>query len=124
MDFTIGFIIAFSKVVYLLLPVMLFFIILIIILGQIVGRIEGWTRFNSFYWSFITALTVGYGDIHPITKASRLLSLLVALLGIMFTGIIVAITITTATHAFRQHGDIKALQEIREGKLESQNISH
>lgn len=124
MDFTLDFILVFSTVIYLLLPIMLLFISLIIILGQIVGHIEGWTKFNAFYWSFITALTVGYGDIHPITKASRMISLVIALLGIMFTGIIVAITITTATHAFKVYGDTEALQEVKEIKLETRKSSH
>ena len=123
MDFTVGFILLFLHVISLLLPVMLFFITLIFILGQVVGRIEGWTTFNSFYWAFITALTVGYGDIHPIKKASRIISLLIALLRIMFTGVIVAITITTATEAFTQFGDPEAVKELQHQQLEKKKIS-
>jgi voltage-gated potassium channel len=44
------------------------------------------------YWSFITALTIGYGDIRPDKKSTRILSVIIGMLGIMFTGIIVAAT--------------------------------
>ena len=111
MEFTLTFIDLFLAVIYLVLPLLLFFIILIVVLGQIVGRIEGWSKFDSFYWSFITALTVGYGDIRPKKKHSKSLSIIVALAGIMFTGIIVAITVTTATEAFRKQFGTKATVE-------------
>ncbi|HEY5702377.1 MAG TPA: potassium channel family protein [Gammaproteobacteria bacterium] len=106
MEFTLTFIDLFLAVILLVLPLLLFFIVLIVVLGQIVGRMEGWSKFDSFYWSFITALTVGYGDIRPKKNAAKSLSIIVALAGIMFTGIIVAITVTTATEAFkRQFGN-------------------
>lgn len=101
MKFTLGFIHFFLLGIYLVLPLLLFFVSLIIILGQIVGRIEGWSKFDAFYWSFITAMTVGYGDIRPIKKSSKTISILMALIGIMFTGVIVAVTVTTATAAFK-----------------------
>ena len=113
MEFTLTFIQFFINGIYLAMPLLLFFLSLVTVLGQVVGRIEGWTKFNSFYWSFITALTVGYGDIRPLNRSSKLLSILIALIGIMFTGIIVAITVTTATNAFEKHIDISV-------KLESQ----
>jgi len=109
MEFTLDFIKFFFFAVYLVLPLFLFLALLAIILGQIVGRIEGWTRFDALYWSLITATTVGYGDIRPLQKRSKLLSVLIALIGIMFTGILVAITIETSSMSFDQHVDVKAV---------------
>ncbi len=111
MEFTLGFINLFLLAVSLLYPLLLFFVVVIIVLGQIVGRIEGWNRFDSFYWSFITAITVGYGDIRPLKKSSKSIAIAVALVGIMFTGVIVAITVATATEAFKMHFDAKAARE-------------
>jgi len=87
--------------IYLTLPLLIFLLLLITGLGQWVGRIERWDRFTALYWSFITALTIGYGDIRPMGKSSRLLSLLIGMLGIMFTGIIVALTIAATTKALK-----------------------
>jgi voltage-gated potassium channel len=76
-----------------------------ICLGQIVGRIESWKKFDALYWSFITATTVGYGDIRPSYRTSKALSVLIAMTGLIFTGIIVAIAIRSATYAFNVHVD-------------------
>ena len=103
MDFTLSFIGLFAKSLHLIMPLLTFFVLLIVALGQLAGRIEGWSRFNALYWSFITAFTVGYGDIRPLERSTKILSLLIALLGIMFTGIIVAITVATATRVFEAH---------------------
>jgi len=74
--------------------------LVIIALGVIVGFIESWGRFDSIYWAFITATTVGYGDIRPLKPVSRILSVLIALIGVTFTGIIVALAIDAATRSF------------------------
>ena len=87
----------------------------IVILGKVVGFIEGWNKFDSLYWSFITALTVGYGDIHPLKKSSKTLSVIVGLTGIMFTGIVVAVTVHTATLAFEKYVDLNIF--LQAGKL-------
>lgn len=103
MGFTLDFLITLSHALWLSSPLLIFFITLISVIGQIVGRIEDWSAFDSLYWSFITAFTVGYGDIRPTSRSAKLLSILIALLGIMFTGGIVAITVKVATEVFERH---------------------
>jgi voltage-gated potassium channel len=56
---------------------------IITLLGQAVRKQEGWSRFEGLYWSFITATTVGYGDIRPVKRQSRLLAILIAFLGLV-----------------------------------------
>lgn len=109
MQFTFTFLKLFFVGVSLAAPLLLFFVLAITIVGQIVGRREGWPRFDSLYWSFITATTVGYGDIRPLQKISKLLSVVIAFLGLIFTGIIVSLAIHAATTAFSEHSDIEKL---------------
>ncbi|MFT7685273.1 MAG: voltage-gated potassium channel [Candidatus Azotimanducaceae bacterium] len=113
MDFTITFIRLFFWGVYLTFPILIAMFILIVTLGLVVGRIESWTRFNSFYWSFITALTIGYGDIKPTRKTSKVLSIIVGGVGIMLGGILVAITLQATTKAFEIHTDPEIIEEMR-----------
>lgn len=70
-----------------------------IVLGQIVGKKEGWLPFESFYWSFITATTVGYGDIRPTRRSSRVVSIVIGFAGLLFSGILVAVAVHSATVA-------------------------
>jgi len=114
MAFTLTFIRFLFWALYLAAPLMLLLCLLIVVLGQGVGRMEKWGRFDTLYWSFITATTVGYGDIRPVRRVSKALSVLIALTGIMFTGILVAMTLHAATLAFEKHVDVRVIQEIKE----------
>jgi voltage-gated potassium channel len=84
-------------------PLLLSLAIAVAVLGQIVGKKEGWSSFDSFYWSFITATTVGYGDLRPTKRSSRILAILIALSGFMLTGILVAVAVHSATLALAAH---------------------
>ncbi len=99
MEFTFLVLHQFFLGIYLTMPLLILLLLLVIALGQWVGRIEHWDKFTALYWSFITALTIGYGDIRPMEKSTRALSILIGMLGIMFTGIIVAITIAATRKA-------------------------
>jgi len=99
-QFTFQFIRVFVYGLELAAPLLIFLALLIVVLGQIVGLRESWNRFDSLYWSFITATTVGYGDIRPLRKLSKTFSILIALTGMIFTGIIVALAINAASTAF------------------------
>jgi voltage-gated potassium channel len=48
---------------------------------------------DALYFSFITGLTIGYGDISPVTSMGRILAVLTGLVGILITGLVVAIAV-------------------------------
>ena len=103
MEFTMVFINLFLTVLYLSLPLLLALLCTMILLGVIVGHKEGWSIFDSIYWALITGFTVGYGDIRPITRMSKLFAVLIAWAGIMFTGVIVAATVAAGSNAIKDH---------------------
>jgi voltage-gated potassium channel len=113
MEITITFIKLFFWMLTKIYPLLLAMIAVIAILGQIAGRAEGWSRFNALYWSFVTATTVGYGDLVPVKKRSKIISILISFIGIMFTGVIVAVTVTTASEAFKENVNPAVLHSIQ-----------
>ena len=113
MDFTFDFIQMFSIALLYVAPLLISLMLIIVILGHIVGKLEGWSKPDSLYYSFITATTVGYGDFRPSKKMAKFLAVIIAFIGLLFTGIVVAIAIHSATHAFTTtHNATKILQQV------------
>lgn len=100
MDFTIEFIRMFALGMVYTGPILLFLLLMIIMLGQLVGRYESWNWLDALYFSFITATTVGYGDFRPDSRSGKLLAIVIALVGLIFTGIVVAVGVKAITVAF------------------------
>jgi voltage-gated potassium channel len=48
---------------------------------------------DALYFTFITGLTVGYGDIAPVTLLGRVIAILTGLLGVIVSGLIVAVAV-------------------------------
>jgi voltage-gated potassium channel len=119
LDFSIYFVQIFFSVLYLALPLLLSMSLLVVILGVIAAYLEGWTVFVGIYWAFITATTVGYGDVRAKRKTARSISVMIAFIGVVFTGITVAIAVESATRAYANHEDLPALQA-RLDKLKKQ----
>jgi len=118
MDFSLAFLGYFFHGLYLIGPLILFLLVLILVLGQFVGRIEKWSRFDAVYWTLITAMTVGYGDFRPQQRLTKSLSLVIAFTGLILTGITVAIALDAATKSFREHGQQDAVKQYEQRSVE------
>jgi voltage-gated potassium channel len=114
MDFVFEFIKISFSLLLLFSPLITFLCVLIVGLGLVVGHFEGWTRFNAIYWAFITALTVGYGDFHPLLKKTKVIAVLIVFLGYMMTGVMVSVTVTGAGKAFEKHVDQEKVQMLKD----------
>jgi hypothetical protein len=82
-------------------PVFSTLLILIMLLGLITGIREGWTIGDSFYYAFITAFTIGYGDLAPTYPLTKTLAVVIGLIGFLFTGILVAIAVESIRYTVK-----------------------
>ena len=65
MEFTWDFIRMFSIGLFYAAPLLATLALIIVVLGHVLGRLEGWSKFDALYHAFVTATTLGYGDFHP-----------------------------------------------------------
>jgi Na+-translocating ferredoxin:NAD+ oxidoreductase RnfE subunit len=79
-------------------PILSAVFVLIVGFGIAVGLCEGWSIQESVYFSFVTGLTIGYGDFAPKTLLGRVLSVLIGMCGILLTGIVAAIAVKAITN--------------------------
>ena len=103
MAVTVFFLRYFSWALLYCSPLLIFFCTIIFGMGFMVGRLEKWSWTDTIYWTIITATTVGYGDFRPTKHRSRIYTLIVVLVGMMFTGVVVAVTIAATTESLKKH---------------------
>jgi Ion channel len=62
-------------------------------LGVLIGFLEGWSFGDAVYFTFITGLTIGYGDIVPRQALARGLAVGIGVSGVFLTGVIAGIAV-------------------------------
>lgn len=102
MKFLLDFVEIYVKGVVYLWPIVLVLLGIIAGLGLRIGHLERWSAVDALYFAFITATSVGYGDFHPTRHRSKWLAIIIALAGILLTGLIVAVGLEAVAHAFRE----------------------
>ena len=81
------------------------------LMGIVIGIREGWTIGNSLYFAFITGFTIGYGDITPHYPLTKILAVVIGLVGFLFTGILVAITVEALRYTIRGKSPLDKYKE-------------
>lgn len=61
--------------------------------GLLIGRIEDWRVHEALYFTFVTGLTIGYGDFAPQHFTARLLAVVIDFSGIVLTGLVAAVSV-------------------------------
>jgi voltage-gated potassium channel Kch len=88
----------FFRAVWHVRTIILALIALVVAGAAVLAYLEKIAFADTLYFAFVTGLTIGYGDIVMQTPVGRLVALLIGLVGILFTGLIVAV----AVHALRE----------------------
>lgn len=87
--------------------VLLITIILIVLGSLFISSAEGMSFSDSIWWSFVTATTVGYGDISPKTSEGRVVAVFLMISGIGFIGML---TGTISTYFIKNSQERKCLK--------------
>ncbi|ANL44869.1 ion transport 2 family protein [Rhizobium phaseoli] len=87
------FFIALAKQLRVIWPILSGIVSIMVASGLAIWRIEDWRIDEALYFTFVTGLTIGYGDFTPKHVSARILALIIGFAGIVLTGVIAAITV-------------------------------
>ncbi len=119
LKFTFKFLELFVTGLFMVSPVLLFLGGILCLLAKITCRIEKWQSYTkSLYFTFITALTVGYGKTVPSSGWGRFLSVVSGFIGVILTGVIVSVALNSVMISWQATHDTPMETSI-ESELES-----
>jgi hypothetical protein len=72
------------KLKWHIIAIVLFFIGSFLVGISAYHIIEGWSYLDSTYFLVVTATTIGYGDIAPITNTGKIITIIYSFIGIAF----------------------------------------
>ena len=87
------FFVALGHAIRLAWPVLSIILAIQVALGLLIGFLEGWSVGDAIYFTFVTGLTIGYGDIVPRQALGRALAVGIGLCGLLLTGLIAGIAV-------------------------------
>jgi hypothetical protein len=82
-------------------PILSALTLVMVALGVAVGFVEEWRLQDGLYFSFVSGLTIGYGDLVPKTLLSRTLAILIGITGIVLSGLVAGVAVQALTAATR-----------------------
>ena len=91
------FLVALGHAIHVTWPVLSVIIAIQLGLGLLTSFVEGWSLGDAVYFTFVTGLTIGYGDLVPKQAVARALAIVIGYFGLFVTGVVAAI----AVHAMR-----------------------
>jgi Ion channel len=84
-------------------PILSALLVVMVALGVVVGVIEDWPLRDSLYFTFVSGLTIGYGDLVPKSLLARALAIGIGVTGVLLTGLITAVGVQALLEAMRRH---------------------
>jgi voltage-gated potassium channel len=78
-------------------------LLFIIVIGAVpIALVEKIPFGDALYFSFVTGLTIGYGDIVVKTTLGRCVALFIGFIGILFTGLVIAAAVEAVRRTYRR----------------------
>ena len=96
---------ALGHAIHLTWPVLSTILAFQVALGLLIGFIEGWSVGDAVYFTLVTGLTIGYGDLVPRQPVARALTIGIGLSGLFLTGLIAGIAVYAMRTAINGHDD-------------------
>ena len=87
------FFVSIGHAIHLTWPVLSTILAVQVALGLLIGFLEGWRVGDAVYFTFITGLTIGYGDLVPRQALARVLAIGIGICGLFLTGLIAGIAV-------------------------------
>jgi hypothetical protein len=84
---------AVGHALHLTWPVLSIILAMQIAFGLVIGFLEGWPVGDAVYFTFVTGLTIGYGDVVPRQGFARALAIAIGVSGLFLTGMIAGIAV-------------------------------
>ena len=73
-------------------------------LGLVIGLREGWSIQESIYFTFVSGLTIGYGDLVPRFLLTRAMAIGIGVCGVLLTALLAAVAVKALTGATEDPG--------------------
>jgi hypothetical protein len=80
-------------------PILSGLIVIQLALGSLLGYLEGWRIGDATYFTFVTGLTIGYGDLVPGRFSTRLIAVVIGFSGVLLTGLVAAVGVRALQEA-------------------------
>src|SRR5712671_4290353 len=87
------FFVALGHAIHVTWPILSIILAIQAVLGLLVGIVEGWSVGDAVYFTFVTGLSIGYGDIVPRQALARALAIGIGVSGLFLTGLIAGIAV-------------------------------
>ncbi len=98
---------AFLRYAFYVQEVIMTLLLLLLLGAVLIWKYENISFGNAIYFTCITGLSVGYGDISPETTMGKLVSICIGIIGVLVVGLSIAIASRALTDTAKRHAEMK-----------------